>query len=95
MGAFDAYIPATYYDNANAIKHNNNKFRYTYFYPQSGFSFYEGFGIDELKELLLEAEKENKESVYIWLDVDRTRGQCRVDTWYLRALIEHYDIIEG
>ena len=88
MGAFDGYIPAHFYGGTSSTK---NKPEYHFINGQSAFQLYPGFGIDELTVLLLEAENNNEDSVYIWVNKDKRQGQARLDTWYIRAYIDHYN----
>lgn len=87
MGAFDGIrIP---YDKGYST--TNNSSTYEYFSTQSAFSFFKGFGIEELKQLLVAAEDKGWDMV--WVPQER-KGQGRIglNTWYVRALIEEHNL---
>lgn len=81
MGAFDGLkIYGGYGGQCAARSH-------TYFKNQSAFSFFEGFGLPELKQLLSDAEK-NDDNM-IWVPQERREnGRIGLSIWYVRALIK-------
>jgi hypothetical protein len=91
MGAFDSVrVPV---DSGYSTVGFNNP--YDYFSNQSSFSFFAGFGIDELNQLLVDAE--DKGSDMLWVPQER-KGQGRIglNTWYVRALIkQHFGVEEA
>lgn len=92
MGAFDGYIPTKFYGGSRFTKNNPG---YQYISSQTAFDLYEGFGITELTNLLLEAENNNKASIYVWTSADKKQGQASLDTWYVRALIKHLSSLDN
>jgi len=90
MGAFDGIrIP---YDRGYPTTGFTNP--YQYFKTQTAFSFFKGFGIEELKQLLAEANAEGDDTV--WVPKERKDlGRIGLSTWYVRALIkEHFGVEE-
>lgn len=85
MGAFDGIrIP---YDKGYPTTGFNVP--YDYFANQSSFSFFKGFGVDELRTLLAQAESLDSDTV--WVPQERKDwGTKGLRTWYVRALIEHH-----
>ena len=86
MGAFDGLkIP---YDKGYPTTGFNVP--YEYFPTQSAFSFFKGFGITELIQLLTDAETNGHDTVWIPPQYP-TQGSSGLNTWYVRALInEHF-----
>ena len=83
MGAFDGYWGG-YGSYAGKTE------SYPYFKTQTAFSFFNGFGWPELKALLVKAEQENEDTV--WVPHDRPgHGHIGLSTWYVRALIKEYE----
>jgi hypothetical protein len=65
-----------------------------HFESKCQFRFFDGFGIDELKQLLATAVSTDSKDVYIPSENSSQGGQCRLSTWYVKALIEHYFGVE-
>jgi hypothetical protein len=87
MGAFDGIkIP---YDSGYSSAGFNNP--YEYFPNQGAFKFFKGFGIEELKQLLVDAEARGSDMVWVPQEHRHTTG---LRTWYVRALIKHHYGIE-
>lgn len=82
MGAFDGYTVC----NKWSADVNST---YQYFPTQSAFSFFKGFGIEELNQLLDDAESTNSKTIYIPREY-ANQGHIGLQTWYVRALVNHY-----
>jgi hypothetical protein len=90
MGAFDG-IKIPYDKGYPTTGYDNN---YEYFSTQTAFSFFEGFGITELKQLLTDAESKGCDTVWVPEKRGRSSG-IGLSTWYVKALIqEHFGIKE-
>lgn len=60
-----------------------------YFSNQSAFRFFKGFGIEELKLLLADAESQGQDT--LWVPRERPVDGCiGLSTWYVRALIKQH-----
>jgi len=88
MGAFDGLkIP---YDSGYSSAGFNNPHRY---FPNYCFSFFDGFGEPELRELLAVAEAKGSDTV--WVPQERKeRGRIGLDTRYVTALLEYHFGVE-
>lgn len=86
MGAFDGIrIP---YDKGYPT--TDFKLEYNHFSTQSSFNFFKGFGIEELRKLLAEAEHDKCDKVYVPHERGPGWGHIGLRTWYVRALIEEH-----
>lgn len=87
MGAFDGIrIP---YDKGYPTE--DFKRQYQYFSTQTAFSFFKGFGIEELRLLLSEAEANESDTVWVPSEY-KDRSRIGLKAWYVRALIkEHFE----
>jgi len=85
MGAFDGYWGG--YGGGSFIP----QVQYRYFSNQSSFEFFEGFEMPELKVLLAEAESANEDTVWVPSKY-KGRGHTGLSVWYVRALINEYDV---
>lgn len=83
MGAFDGYVRSSPVISQDRVA-------YEYFETQSAFRFFEGFGINELTQLLEIAITNNSNKV--WVPKEGVgNGHIGLGTWYVKALInEHY-----
>lgn len=90
MGAFDGIkIP---YDKGYPTE--GFKLPYQYFPTQTAFSFFKGFGIEELRQLLAEAESRSWDTVWVPSEY-KDRSAIGLKVWYVRALIkEHFEVEE-
>ena len=86
MGAFDGIrIP---YDRGYPTE--SFKLHYQYFPNQTSFSFFKGFGLAELQQLLTDAEDNSHDTVWVPSEY-KDRSKIGLKTWYVRALIkEHF-----
>jgi hypothetical protein len=81
MGAFDGYqLPRGCPEKTDTGE---------YFNTQSAFHFFEGFGLNELKALLTEAESEDEDTLWVPDKYQKSSG-IGLSTWYVRALIDHH-----
>ena len=91
MGAFDGYWGGYGgYHRTAAPEPAQPKKVYPYFSNQSSFEFFQGFEMPELKALLVEAERDGCDTV--WVPNERPgNGHKGLHTWYVKALIKEYD----
>jgi hypothetical protein len=88
MGAFDGYWGG--YGGYGGYGGVSKRETYPYFSNQSSFEFFKGFEMPELKALLVEAERDGDDTV--WVPQERPgEGRKGLKTWYVRALIKEYD----
>lgn len=57
------------------------------FFSNSSFSFFRGFGENELKKLLEDALINSSEIVWV---PKQNGGSIGFETWYIKALVEHH-----
>lgn len=81
MGAFDGYKIYGHSSHPDTVRKT-----YEYFKTQTAFSFFKGFGVDELTKLLVEAETNKNDTVYIPQEKPGS-GHIGLSTWYVRALV--------
>ena len=85
MGAFDGIkIP---YDKGYPTVGFNNPYQY---FSNHCFSFFEGFGEPELRQLLAIAESKGSDTVWVPERFNKRSSGIGLHTWYVRALIEEH-----
>ena len=90
MGAFDGYWGGygghrSYGDDTITVTRKT----YQYFDHQSSFEFFEGFEMPELIALLVKAEQEGSDTVWVPEKRGGSSGKG-LKIWYVRALIKEY-----
>ena len=85
MGAFDGIrIP---YDRGYPTVGFNNPYQS---FSNFTFSFFEGFGEPELRNLLAIAEAKGSDTVWVPKRFNKRSSGIGLDTWYVRALLKHH-----
>ena len=85
MGAFDGIrIP---YDRGYPTGGFNNPHQN---FSNFSFSFFEGFGEPELRELLAAAEARGSDTVWVPDRFNKRSSGIGLHTWYVKALLDHH-----
>ena len=85
MGAFDG-IRIPYDKGYPTVGFNNPHQNFSNF----SFSFFEGFGKPELRQLLAAAEARGSDTVWVPDRFNKRSSGIGLHTWYVRALLQHH-----
>jgi hypothetical protein len=85
MGAFDGIrIPG---DRGYPTAGFNNPYQY---FSNFSFSFFEGFGEPELRQLLAQALARGSDTVWVPDRYNPRSSGIGLHTWYVQALLDHH-----
>ena len=85
MGAFDGIrIPG---DKGYPSVGFNNPYQY---FSNFSFSFFEGFGEQELRQLLAQALARGSDTVWVPERFNKRSSGIGLHTWYVKALLDHH-----
>jgi len=85
MGAFDGTrIPG---DKGYPSRGFNNPYQ---IFPNYTFSFFEGFGEQELRERLAQALARGSDTVWVPERFNKRSSGIGLHTWYVKALLDHH-----